>query len=103
MMGMRDNLFAANRWRYDRSINLLCPTCGGSQFAFDEGADETITLAKCASCGRETTKDELARENSESISEHVKEMGKEITRDLADEFRQTLTRSFGGSKFITIK
>ena len=87
----------------DRSVSLLCPTCGGSQFERNQGVDETIELAKCASCGREMTKDELIRENSENISEHVKEMGKEITRDLADELRQTLRRSFGGSKFIQIK
>ena len=88
--------------KYDGSVNLLCPTCGGSQFELDRGVEETIELAKCASCGREMTKDELIRENSENISERVKEMGKRITDDLADEFRQTLKRSFRGSKFIKI-
>lgn len=89
--------------KYDRSMNLLCPTCGGTQFEHVQGVDETIELTRCASCGREMTKDELIQENSENISEHVKEMGKEITRDLTDELRKTLERTFRGSKFIKIK
>jgi predicted RNA-binding Zn-ribbon protein involved in translation (DUF1610 family) len=69
--------------KYDCSVSLLCPTCGNNQFECNQGTDETIELMKCASCGREIAKDDLIRENSENISEHVKEMGKEITRDLA--------------------
>lgn len=88
---------------YNRNINLLCPTCGCSQFSFENGVDETIEIAKCASCGREATKDELIHENSENISEHVKEIGKNVTDDIAKHLRESLKKAFKGSKNIRIK
>lgn len=88
---------------YNRNINLLCPTCGCSQFSFENGVDETIEIAKCASCGREVTKDELIHENSENISEHVKEIGKNVTDDIAKHLRESLKNAFKGSKNIRIK
>ncbi len=88
--------------KYNRSINMLCPTCGGGQFAF-EGEGEAVQSMKCASCGRELSKDELIELNGENISEHVKEMGKEITQDLAKELRDRLRNAFRGSKNITFK
>lgn len=88
--------------KYNRSVSLLCPTCGGDQFEF-EGSDETVQAAKCASCGREFTKDELIEENSENISVNVEEMGKEITKYFAKEMRATLKKAFRGSKTIKFK
>ena len=41
--------------KYNRSINLLCPTCGSDQFEYD---DDDMSLVKCASCEREMTKDD---------------------------------------------
>jgi hypothetical protein len=89
--------------KYNRNVTLLCPTCGGTQFEYENGVGETIELAKCASCGREITKDELISENSENISEHAKEMGKEIVQDMAKELKESLKAAFGGSKFIQVK
>jgi uncharacterized Zn finger protein (UPF0148 family) len=89
--------------KYNRSVSLHCPTCGGGMFEYDQGVDETIELVKCASCGRETTKDELIRENSENISEHAKEIGNEFVKDAADELRKSLKKAFRGSKYIKIK
>lgn len=89
--------------KYDRRISLLCPTCGSSQFEFDEGVDEAIEMLKCASCGRELTKDELIQENSENISEHAKEIGQEVVKDFAEDMRKSLKKAFRGSKNIRIK
>ena len=89
--------------KYSRQISLLCPTCGCSEFEFDEGTVQTGELAKCASCGREMTKDELIRENSENISEHAKEVGQGVVRGLAKELRTSLKKAFRGSKNIKIK
>ena len=69
--------------KYNRKVGLLCPTCGCTQFEFEEGVDQTIEIAKCASCGRRLTKDELIQENSENISEHIKEIGGQVMNDLA--------------------
>ncbi len=88
--------------KYGRSVTLLCPTCGGDQFEF-EGSDETVESARCASCGREFSKDELMGENSENINEHVKEIGREIARDFAKEMRDTLKKTFRGSRHIKFK
>lgn len=82
----------------NRSATLLCATCGGDQFAL-EGSDKTIELACCVDCGREFTKDELIEENGANINEHVKEMSKEIAQDMRD----TLKKAFQGNKHIKLK
>lgn len=92
-----------NREKYNRSVSLHCPTCAGSMFEYDQGVDETIELVKCASCGREITKDDLIRENSEKISEHVNEIGKKFAKDAANEFRASLKKAFRGNKHIKLK
>lgn len=65
--------------------------------------DEAVVMTKCVSCGRESSKDDLIRESSENISEHVREIGDEISKDLANELRKTLKNAVRGSKFIKIK
>ena len=89
--------------KYDRQISLLCPTCGNTEFETDDGSAEATEMVKCASCGRELTRDELIAENSENISAHTKEIGKEVTKDIADEMRKSLKKAFRGSKNIRIK
>ncbi len=55
--------------KYNKSVSLLCATCGCADFSYDTEADTgPIT---CTSCGRIFTKDELIRENSESIELHI--------------------------------
>ncbi|WP_432452600.1 MULTISPECIES: ECs_2282 family putative zinc-binding protein [unclassified Agarivorans] len=89
--------------KYNRSIGLQCPTCGCTSYEYEHGVDETIEVAKCASCGREITKDELFQENSENIQEHISEVGKQVTDDLAKELKASLKKAFKGSKNIRIK
>ncbi|MBA7557908.1 hypothetical protein ES705_50690 [subsurface metagenome] len=89
--------------KYNRKASLLCPTCGCSLFVYRQGVDEAIELAKCVSFGREITKDELIRENSENINENVKEIGDQIVKDMAKELKESLKKAFKGSKNISIK
>lgn len=90
-----------NPEKYNRSVSLHCPTCAGTDF---EGADdEGRETVKCANCGREITRDDLVEENSELISEYVREIGDEVTKDIADEFTKTLKQAFKDSKFIKVK
>ena len=91
--------------KYDRQVSLLCPTCGNSLFEYERGVDETIELVSCASCGRKMTKDQLIQDNSENISEHVKEVGQEVMGDLVNEFRKNLRfrKTFRGNKNIKFK
>ena len=89
--------------KYNRSVTLICPTCGGTQFSSSEPSNSESELLTCASCGRELTRDELIRENSENIDEHVKEIGKEVTEDFGRELKKQLAAAFKGSKSIKIK
>lgn len=73
--------------KYNRSITLLCPSCGSDQFSHGDGVDEAIEITKCASCGREMTKDDLIHENSENISANVDEVKNEIVDDIRKQFK----------------
>ncbi|QTR51884.1 ECs_2282 family putative zinc-binding protein [Candidatus Thiothrix anitrata] len=80
--------------KYNRSITLFCPTCGNSQFSPVSSDDINSELQKCASCGREITRDELIKENSENIEEHAKEIKEEITRDITAKLKKRLSSMF---------
>ncbi|AHJ11623.1 ECs_2282 family putative zinc-binding protein [Sulfurospirillum multivorans] len=92
-----------NLEKYNRSIKLLCPTCGCSDFSYDEGVDETIQIITCASCKREFNKDKLIQENSENIHEHISETKEEIVNDLTNELQKSLEKAFSGNKNIRFK
>ncbi|EGI6739396.1 hypothetical protein IR450_004087 [Escherichia coli] len=92
-----------NPEKYNRSISSLCPTCGCSDFSYEEGGDETIQVMTCASCDREFNKDELIHENSENIDEHLSEIKEEFLKDVQDELRKSLKKAFSSSKNIRIK
>ncbi|MEB2027279.1 hypothetical protein R5576_05360 [Xanthomonas euvesicatoria] len=89
--------------KYDRSITLFCPTCGGTQFARDDSDASASALFTCASCGLEIPKDELIQANSENINEHVKEIKNEVTKDIQKQLNDSLRKAFGGSKHFRIK
>jgi uncharacterized Zn finger protein (UPF0148 family) len=88
--------------KYRRSVSLICPTCGCDQFEYDGNA-ETGERMKCAKCLREFTREQLIEMNRENVSEHVEEMKQEIMKDVAKEFRETLRKSFVGSKSIKLR
>lgn len=92
-----------NTEKYNRSVSLLCPTCGGSQFSHDDADAPAHSLLKCETCGLEISKDDLVRANSENVDEHVKEIGKEVVEDIEKELRDSLKKAFGGSKNFRIK
>lgn len=92
-----------NPEKYNKNVNLLCSTCGCSDFSYEEGADETVQIVTCASCKREFNKDELIQENNENIEEHLSGMKEEVVKDVADELRQSLKKAFSGSKNIRFK
>lgn len=92
-----------NAEKYNRSVSLLCPTCGGSQFSHDDADASADSLLKCETCGLEISKDDLVRANSENVDEHVKEIGQEVVKDIQKELRDSLKKAFGGSKNFRIK
>jgi len=72
--------------QYNRTITLLCPTCGSDQFSKQEAAEGAVQLITCAQCGREMTNDDLIQENNESITAHVEEVKAEIVDDIRKQF-----------------
>lgn len=89
--------------KYDRNVSLLCPTCGSTQFEYDETLENDYAKLRCVSCDREMTKEELIHENSENIDEHMGEMGKQAVDDVAKEMRKSLKKAFSGNKNIKFK
>ena len=89
--------------KYSRNIELLCPTCGGSQFEHDDDIENDYAEVRCIGCDRKMTKEELIRENSESIDEHAHEIGREAVDDLAKEMKKELKKAFRGNKNIKFK
>ena len=88
---------------YSRNIELVCPTCGGSQFEYGDDIENDRAEVRCIGCDRIATKEELIKENSESIDEHAGEIGKEAVDDLAKEMEKELKKAFRGNKNIKIK
>jgi len=78
--------------KYNRSISMICETCGCDQFEHDETDDDSTK--KCEGCGREYSKDELIEVNQEGIDSQVEEIGKEAMDDLTKD----LKKAFKGFK-----
>lgn len=87
--------------KYNRNIALNCPTCGGTQFS--GAGDDASEFITCSSCSRILTRSELVRENSESISEHLKEIKTEALRDVSKQIKETFENALKGSTRIRIK
>lgn len=83
--------------KYARSVSLVCSTCGGRDFEYDETTD--TGPVRCTSCDRTFTRDELMRENQARIDDTVEEIGNEVVSDL----QKSLQNAFKGSKNIRFK
>lgn len=83
--------------KYDRTIEMLCPTCGGTQFSDTEAGDEVPVT--CSACGLKLSRDELRQANDANVSAHVDEVKKEIVSDLQKMVRD----AFRGNKNFRIK
>ena len=86
--------------KYDRSLPLHCPTCGGTEFeAETDASQDDAGQIKCPSCGLTTTKDELIACNGEHIEAQIDEIKEELVKDIA----KSLKDAFGGTKYLKIK
>lgn len=83
--------------KYDRSIEMHCPTCGGAQFEFDEN-DEAAPM-KCGACNLLISRDELIAANGENIGAHLEQVKAEVASDISRKFRD----AFKGSKLFKLK
>ncbi len=102
-VGVSPGRYDMKSGKYARNIELLCSTCGGTQFKYGDDIDAEHASVRCIFCDREMTKDELIHENSENIDEHVSEIGNEAVNDLSKEMKKSLKQAFTGNKHIKIK
>jgi hypothetical protein len=77
--------------KYSHSVSLACPTCGCTEFEYDDGAANE--MCKCIGCRRTISKQDLIDGNSENIEAHVDEIGKKAVDDIAKDFAKSLSRS----------
>jgi len=82
---------------YDRSIELLCPVCGGKTFSFDnEIEDGDVT---CVECKNVFTREEINAANKENIEVNLNEIKKEVLGDI----KKDLQSHFKNNKYFRIK
>jgi rubredoxin len=87
------------RKSYDRSMQLLCPTCAGADFEFDSILSEDIRQYSCRSCGLIFSHDDVMKSNGARISVEIEEIKKEVLADIKDDLR----KAFKGLKGWKIK
>jgi hypothetical protein len=85
--------------KYNRSIKLLCSTCGSGDFEYEDA----VGPLRCTSCDRVFTRDELIRENGEIIDSEVSEVKAQVLSDVKKELNDSLRKAFSGSKNIKFK
>jgi predicted nucleic acid-binding Zn-ribbon protein len=73
---------------YSESVSMICPTCGGSQFLFEQ-EDSPV---RCIGCDRVFASDELIRENGAQIVSCAEDMQAEIIADVTQELRNMLKK-----------
>jgi hypothetical protein len=67
---------------YSKTMSLMCTTCGGKDFEFedDEGP------FRCIGCDRTFGRHELIHENGESIESELEEVKSKIVSDIEKDF-----------------
>ncbi|RWX45471.1 hypothetical protein H206_02694 [Candidatus Electrothrix aarhusensis] len=68
--------------KYNRSIKLLCPTCGSDDFINIE-----LEIITCNNCKRELSENQLIQENDKNIQENVKEVSSKIEEEAIKLFK----------------
>lgn len=79
--------------KYNRSISLLCPTCGNDQFKYDD--ENELLSVICQQCKTEISRDDLIEANAENIEINKDEIIRELEKDVQKQFKDM----FKGSKW----
>lgn len=89
--------------KINRTVTLLCPTCGGSDMESIGGHHQQSELLKCNNCGLQLSRDELMNSNQENINANLDEMKQEAVKEAKSEIEKMLRDAFKGNKNITFK
>ena len=76
-----------NYSKYDKSIDLLCPTCGNRRFERDHKNSTRVT---CSSCRKTITTAQLRSKNKKNIQSHVDKAKKMIVKDIEKRIKKVL-------------
>ena len=71
--------------KYNRSISLLCPTCGNDQFQYDD--ENELVPVICQRCKAEISRDDLIEANAENIEINKSEIIRELKKDVQKQFK----------------
>lgn len=71
---------------YPQSLSLLCPTCAGDQFEFDDAQDEETRTYLCLSCAGSFSHAAIMAANSGRIEEKYEEIGREFIEEAEEKF-----------------
>ena len=88
---------------YGRTIEMLCPTCGASQFEYDDDIESPVAWVQCAHCEREFDKQELIDWNQDRITGNVEDVKREVVDDVKRDLRKRLKKIARGNKNIRFK
>lgn len=86
---------------YDKSINLLCATCGDSNFEMNEDR----SWIKCPRCGREYLNgyNELVELNQERINNDIEQLKSEVKEDLQKDLKLMFKKALRNNKYFKFK
>lgn len=79
----------------ERTVNMICPTCGNDKFDSPEYDIENIwdapdeTKIQCSDCGLTLTKEELIGENQYVIDANIEDFKKEAIKKLEKELKKS--------------
>lgn len=73
--------------KYDRSMEMQCPTCGGTRFEHDDSP-----LVRCVKCDRTMTKDDLRDANGDRIEAEFDDMKAEVFKDAITDMKKALKK-----------
>lgn len=80
--------------KLNRSVVLLCPTCGNSEMESLNGPHDVSDLFRCNSCELTITKDDLLSSNQENINANLNELKKQAAKEIKSELEKILKKAF---------
>jgi uncharacterized Zn finger protein len=80
--------------KLNRSVLMLCPTCGNSEMESLNGPSYVSELLRCNSCELVITKDDFVKSNQENIDANLEEMKKLAAKEIKSELEKMFKKAF---------
>ncbi|WP_146348450.1 ECs_2282 family putative zinc-binding protein [Phaeobacter marinintestinus] len=73
---------------YDRSIELLCPTCASTFLSCQDELENEDSMYRCSSCDGEFSYETIKASNEDRIAAKVEEIKSEVFADIKKDFKK---------------